>query len=133
MGDIDGDGFRIAIPLQLWGRHRSMHRRDTTLHITTLTFLGFYLNGAMDSGRYDDLEIDEVRQEIEAGTIFPFLKARLGTDIDLSILQPADQAELVAEWQDLLLAVDERRKLGVKRRGLTLLVAYLLEGIQRRI
>jgi hypothetical protein len=97
-----------------------------------LTFVAFYLNGAMDSGRYDDLGIDEVKREIEAGTIFPFLRARLGNDIDLSILQPADEAELLAEWQDLLAAVNERRKMGIKRRGLTLLVAYLLEGIQRR-
>ncbi|HEX8553469.1 MAG TPA: hypothetical protein VF695_02070 [Sphingomonas sp.] len=102
------------------------------MKITMLTFVAFYLNGAMDSGRYDDLGIDEVKREIEAGTIFPFLRARLGNDIDLSILQPADEAELLAEWQDLLAAVNERRKMGIKRRGLTLLVAYLLEGIQRR-
>jgi hypothetical protein len=100
--------------------------------ITMLTFIAFYLNGAMDSGRYDDLSIDEVKKEIETGTVFPFLKSRLGRDIDLSILSTADEAELLAEWQDLLAAVSPRRKFGVERRGLPLLVAYLLEGIQRR-
>lgn len=52
--------------------------------------------------------------------------------MDLSILGQEDEVELLAEWQDLLAAVNERRKMGIERRGLTLLVAYLLEGIQRR-
>jgi hypothetical protein len=103
------------------------------MRITALTFIAFYLNGAMDSGRYDDLSIAEVKLKIEGGTIFNFLRERLGNDIDLSILDKADEAELLAEWQDLLAAVNERRKMAVERRGLTLLVAYLLEGIQRRL
>lgn len=41
--------------------------------------------------------------------------------------------ELLAEWQDFLAAINERRKMGVERRGLPLLIAYLLEGIQRRL
>lgn len=102
------------------------------MRITMLTFIAFYLNSAIDSGRYDDLGIEEIKQEIRAGTIFPFLRNQLGADIDLSILEAADEAELLAEWQDLLAAVNERRKMGIERRGLTLLIAYLLEGIQRR-
>lgn len=103
-----------------------------TMQISTLTFIAFYLNSAIDSGRYDDLSIDEVKREIEAGAIFPFLRTRLGSDVDLSLLKTEDEAELLAEWQDLLAAVNERRKMGIERRGLTLLIAYLLEGIQRR-
>ncbi|WP_025812429.1 hypothetical protein [Komagataeibacter kakiaceti] len=52
-------------------------RMGLTMQITMLTFIAFYLDSAMDSGRYDDLSIDEVKREIEAGTIFPFLRARL--------------------------------------------------------
>jgi hypothetical protein len=105
----------------------------TEMKISTLTFIAFYLNGAMDSGRYDDISIDTVKAEIEKGTVFDFLRRRLGTDIDLSILEKVDELELLAEWQDLLAAVNERRKMSIERRGLTLLVAYLLEGIQRRL
>ena len=61
------------------------------------------------------------------------MRRRLGKDIDLSILEKADEVELLAEWQDLLAAVNERRKMSIERRGPTLLVAYLLEGIQRRL
>lgn len=102
------------------------------MRISALTFIAFYLNSAMDSGRYDDVSISEVKAEIEKGTIFSFLRNRLGGDIDLTILEPADEAELLAEWQDLLAAVNERRKMGIEKRGLPLLIAYLLEGIQRR-
>ncbi|WP_018427713.1 hypothetical protein [Hoeflea sp. 108] len=103
------------------------------MRITTLTFIAFYLNGAIDTGRYDDLTVAEAKTEIGNGTIFDFLRQRLGNDIDLSILTKEDEAELLSEWQDLLAAVNERRKMGIEMRGLPLLIAYLLEGIQRRL
>jgi hypothetical protein len=105
---------------------------NSEMRISRLTFIAFYLNGAMDSGRYDELGIDEVKREIEAGTIFDFLRSRLNQDIDLTILQQAEEAELLAEWQDFVAAISEGRKMGIERRGLPLLIAYLLEGIQRR-
>jgi hypothetical protein len=104
-----------------------------TLRITTLTFLAFYLNGAMDSGRFDDISKSEIEDEIERGTIFDFLRKRLGTAIDLSILSQADEQTLVEEWQDFVSAINARRKFAVENRGITLLVAYLLEGVQRRL
>jgi hypothetical protein len=100
--------------------------------ISLLTFLAFYLNGAIDTGRYDDLGIDEIKREVREGTIFTFLRNRLGSDIDLSVLDAPKEEELLAEWQDMLAAVNERRKFGIEHRGLPLLVAYLLEGVQRR-
>ena len=87
----------------------------------------------MDSGRYDDIAFSEVKSKIENGTIFDFLRQRLGNDIDLSVLMKENEAELLAEWRDLLAAVNSRRKMGVEMRGLPLLIAYLLEGIQRRL
>lgn len=103
------------------------------MRITQLTFLGFYLNGALGSGRYDDITIDAVKARIHDRSIFDYLAARLGQDIDLSLLTPDDRRELNDEWEDLALAVNESRKMCVERNGLCLLVAYLLEGIQRRL
>ena len=100
--------------------------------ITVLTFLCFYLNSAMDSSNYDDISKSEVQDQIVAGTIFQFLRQRLGADIDLSILDADREAELLEEWQDMVAAINERKKMGIENRGLTLLIAYLLEGIQRR-
>lgn len=102
------------------------------MRVTQLTFLGFYLNGALGSGKYDDISIREVKEKIRAHTIFDYLKNKLGSDIDLSALSPEDRLELNREWEDLAGTVDESRKLCVARNGLCLLVAYILEGIQRR-
>lgn len=102
------------------------------MRVTKLTFLGFYLNGALGSGKYDDVSIRAVKEKIRDHTIFDYLKSRLGSDIDLSALSPEDRSELNQEWEDLADAVDESRKMCVDRNGLCLLVAYILEGIQRR-
>ncbi|NLX99287.1 MAG: hypothetical protein GXY83_24385 [Rhodopirellula sp.] len=102
------------------------------MRITKLTSVGFCLNGALGSGKYDDISIAEVKKRIEQGDVFNYLESVLGHDVDLTLLSPGDKAELLKEWQDLALAVDEGRKMCVDRNGLCLLVAYLLEGIQRR-
>jgi hypothetical protein len=102
------------------------------MRITYLTFLAFGLNSALDSGKYSTVAYREVVDHIESGTIFAFLKDRLGEDIDLSLLDTPKQKVLLEEWQNLLNVADARRKFGVENNGLCLLVAYLLEGIQQR-
>lgn len=102
------------------------------MRITNLTVLGFYINAAIDSGKYDHITNSAVQDEIAAGTIFQFLRDKLGTDIDLSLLDAKKEAQLLTEWQDMVNAIDARRKMGIENRGLTLLMGYLLEGIQRR-
>ena len=102
------------------------------MRITNLTFLAFYLNSALDTGKYSDLSYDQVAKEIENGTIFHFLRSHLKDDIDLSIFDASKEAELLAEWRDMLIAVSVRRKFGVENNGLCLLLAYCIEGIQRR-
>lgn len=97
-----------------------------------LTGIAFGLNHALDSGRYSNVTVDEVKQEIRVGKVFDFLERRLGDDIDLSLLYNDDRAELAREWQHLLNAIDEVPKYGVERSGLNLLLAYVLEGIQQR-
>lgn len=102
------------------------------MRISQLTFLGFYLNGALGSGKYDDISIAEVKGRIRNHTIFDYLKEKLGMDVDLSNLSPEDRQELNDEWERTADAVDESRKFCVDRNGLCLLVAYILEGIQSR-
>lgn len=102
------------------------------MRISKLTFLAFHLNGAVGSGKYDDISIEQIQNVIEDGTVFEFLKERLGQNVDLSLLEPVDCQELLEEWRGVVANVDERRKFCVERGGLCLLVAYLLEGIQER-
>lgn len=107
--------------------------KEIEMKITKLTFLGFFLNGALGSGKYDDISIDEVKDHIENKSVFNFLKETLGHDIDLSILTNEDKEELLDEWARIANAVDEDRKMAVTKNGLCLLVAYLFEGIQQRV
>ena len=101
------------------------------MRITDLTFIGFYLNGALGSGKYNDITIEEVKKHLRDRSIFDFLENRL-LDIDLSAIKKQDRRKLNDEWLDLAEAVNESRKMGVKENGICLLVAYLFEGIQRR-
>ncbi|AWH50948.1 hypothetical protein C1925_18145 [Stenotrophomonas sp. SAU14A_NAIMI4_5] len=103
------------------------------MQITNLTFLAFSINSAIDTGDYDHSTVEIVGRHIEAGSVFSYLQNELKEDLDLSIFDAATKAQLLVEWQDLLNAVDARRKFGVRRCGLCLLVAYLVEGIQRRM
>jgi hypothetical protein len=102
------------------------------VRITNLTCLAFYLNSAIDTGKYADITYQVVADKINDGNIFSYLRTRLGTDIDLSMFSTEKQRELIDEWQSILNAVSARRKFGIEHNGLCLLVAYLLEGIQRR-
>lgn len=99
------------------------------MHLSSLTVLAFYLNGAIDAGKHTDLE--EIYSQIEAGTIFEYLKYNVDR-IDLSMLTAVDRKELVEEWQRIANAVDARRKFVVENNGYCLLLAYVIEGIQQR-
>ncbi|QQC65327.1 hypothetical protein [Paraburkholderia ginsengisoli] len=99
------------------------------MHLSSLTVLAFYLNGAVDAGKQTSFE--EIYSQIEAGTIFEYLKRNVER-IDLSMLTAADRKELVEEWQRIANAVDPRRKLAVENNGYCLLLAYVIQGIQQR-
>jgi hypothetical protein len=101
------------------------------MQINKLTYVAFEINGALDTGKYDDVTVSDVVREIKAGTIFDFLRERIGKSFNLSLLDTVEQRELLSEWQDLL-GVNARKKFLATERGLCLLVAFLLEGIQRR-
>ena len=97
-----------------------------------MTGVAFGLNHALDSGRYDDVSVYEVKRQVWDGTVFDFFERRLGRDVDVSLLHNDDRAELVREWQGYADAIDEEGKYGAVRNRLCLLIAYLLEGIQQR-
>ncbi len=99
------------------------------MKISQLTFLGFYLNAAKDSGKYN-ITIQEVKNHLFDGTLFPFLQDKLKNDIDITVLSEEDKKLLSDEWRDMAEAVSEKRKFGIYNDGLCLLVAYILESIQ---
>lgn len=98
------------------------------MFITDLAVPGFRLIHAIDSGEYDNISIEEVSAAIDDHSIFDFLDSRLGRDY-FSALTADQKRELNEHWESLNNVVIPE-ELGATRRGLSLVLAYLLEGIQ---
>jgi len=101
------------------------------MRIYKLTNFAHHLNAALGSGEFHDVTYDDVWRHIDDGTIFEFLNERVGFSPAISALEPADRLELMLEWDSMRGCV-EPFKFNGHRRGLCLLVGYLLEGIARR-
>lgn len=101
------------------------------MRIYKLTIMASQLVGAVGSGRFNDISYEEVRDRIDDESIFDFLIERLEIGVPLSVLTPVDKLELLYEWSQLITCVEPLPFDG-HRNGLCLLVAYILEGIQRR-
>jgi hypothetical protein len=103
------------------------------MKLQTLTYIILEINAALDSGMYDDLPMQEVSQHFESGDVIPWLKSRV-PEVDLSLLTQQDADQYQAGLADIHggYAGKERRKWGVEKRGLCLLIAWTNELIQRR-
>ena len=102
--------------------------------LTFLTLLILQLNSMIDTGKYDDITIEEIHHHIDHGTILKFLKERGQKDIDLSVHLTGDfQSFYIKQLQSLYdaCAGDERRKWRVQNKGLCLLVAWTNEIVQQ--
>jgi hypothetical protein len=86
---------------------------------------------ASDMEKYDSVTAAEVAHNAEAGTMRAFLQERFASDFDFSLLGPEDWAVVSETWANLANAVDARRKFGVENRGVSLLMAYALESLQK--
>lgn len=100
------------------------------MKICTYTFVAFQLNGALGSGRYNDITIEKIKNELESGHLFKYLEERLRDDLDLSLLNSNERKILLKEWKEIMDA-DIDPILCVEKNGLSLLIAYILECIQR--
>jgi hypothetical protein len=98
-----------------------------------LTYIILELNSALDSGAYDDVPMREANQHVDAGDVVPWLKGRV-SEMDLSLLTDSDISEYHASLSDIYggYAGKERRKWGVERRALCLLIAWTNEILQQK-
>jgi hypothetical protein len=90
--------------------------------------LATHLNGAADSGKYEQITTAVVLLHVEKGDVFEFLARELQTDVDLSKLTDVDRHKLLEHWRIFAKAYDTQQ-FHVNRSGLALLVAYLLHLI----
>lgn len=104
--------------------------------LSTLAFVGFAVNSAIEGGHGDDLSFAAIYQGIESGTLLDDIDQKLPGVCDFSLF-PAGGEQSVALHQVLSLIADglrgrERRKLGIEKSGLHLLLAFVLEAMQNQ-
>jgi hypothetical protein len=95
---------------------------------TRYTFVAFYLNSLLDEGL--SLDYKETVRHLEEKTILDFLKDRFGSKIDLTLLDESDEKAVTDLFYNLVSVVNAQRKFGVRKNGISLLLAYCIEGVQ---
>lgn len=101
------------------------------MNASSYRFLLWQLIAAADTGDFDKLSIDDVKLHARGGTISKFMQEKFGEIADFSIIKADDWKEIDQTFQDMENAINARRKFGVEHRGITLLMAWTLEGVQR--
>jgi hypothetical protein len=89
------------------------------------------LNSLQDTGKYDGITICDVKKHIEAGTVSSYMIDTFGDDADFSTIGAEHWLVITEDWQNLANAVDEERKMGIKNRGLCLLLGYCFQRFDR--
>ena len=99
------------------------------MYPSTLTLICFQLIYAIDQGKI--IAMKDIEHELGfKNDIFEFLNNSLPEMFDFSILDQADRKTIVAEYNDIAMAVGPE-KFGVENNGLNELLAYTVELIQR--
>lgn len=104
-----------------------------------LTTLILQYNSLIDSGKYEDITVDDVHTYIRNGTVLESIQQRAKSDVDLSFHLSGDATDQsFPQYYGRYLratldayAGDERRRWGVENRGLCLLVAWTNEIVQQ--
>ncbi len=94
-------------------------------------FLLWQLIAAADTGDFDKLSIEDVRLHARGGTTSKFLQETFRKVADFSIFKDEDWKAIDRDFGDMENAIDASRKFEVENRGLALLMAWTLEGVQR--
>ncbi|MHC4620554.1 MAG: hypothetical protein ACYTEQ_22635 [Planctomycetota bacterium] len=108
------------------------------IKLTALTLLIMELNHLVDSGKFNDISIDEVYEHIENKSILPFLTQRTKGVSDFSLYSDDGPYSNFTKFYHEQMAClyggyggDHRRKWGVENLGLCLLLAWTNELIQQ--
>lgn len=100
------------------------------LRLSSITYFIFNINRASDTGRHNDIIVEETWEHIKSADLLDHLTKRLGSDADFSILQSRDQGDLLVQGLKALTSTQVPEDWGIKRNGLCLLIAMATELIQ---
>jgi hypothetical protein len=104
--------------------------------LSSLAFMGFYVNSTIANGHGNDVSFDEIYSNLEKGTLLEFLNEKIPGQFDFSLFPPgSDQCiGLNSVLNEVAggLQGRERRKVGIEKSGLHLLLAFILEAMQQK-
>ena len=96
------------------------------------------INHLIDTGKYNDISLHDIKPEIDNGTILRYLQQKAGQDVDFSIIlngttYPGFEEFYVDYLQRMCntYSGNERRKWGIENLGLCLLLAWTNEIVQQ--
>ena len=89
------------------------------------------LIAALDTGNCDGLDIEDVRLHARGGMIATYMHETFDKIVDFSFLSDQDWQSLNEDFASMENAIDANRKFGVSNKGISLLMAWTLQGIQQ--
>jgi len=105
------------------------------MKLSSLTYLAFETNAVLDEYPGLKLPFAEIHSAAEENRLIEYLAQRFGDKADLSLFQAYPEEEVAVNLALAEVAGGlygrERGKLGVERSGLCLVIAFILEAIQR--
>ena len=109
-----------------------------TVKLTPLTLIILEINYLIDTGKYNDISLQDIKREIGNGIILRYLQQKAGQDVDFSIIlngttYPRFEEFYVDYLQRMCNAYsgNERKKWGIENMGLCLLLAWTNEIVQQ--
>lgn len=104
--------------------------------ISSLGFLGFHINMAMEKGKINNISFVEVYEAVENGDILDLLEKKIPNFFDFSLFKKGSTER--KELNYILCYVSEgtrnreQRKLGISDSGLCLIQAWVIEALQQK-
>jgi len=99
-----------------------------------LAFVGFYVNSAIANGHGNNISFKEIYKSLENGTLLEDLNAKIPGEFDFGLFPPGSEQCIALNKVLNEVAVGlkgrERRKVGIEKSGLHLLLAYIIEAMQ---
>jgi hypothetical protein len=104
--------------------------------LSSLASLGFQVNSVIAEGHGDAVTFNEIYSGLENGTLLKDLDQKLPDKFDFSVFFARDMDEGLSVnyvLEDVAVGLEGREgKVGIKKSGLHLLLAFILEAIQRQ-